>query len=75
MCVGCRARFPQADLVRFVRDVEGWKADSPSSRHRQPGRGAYLCSAACIARAAKNRRYPGLASVAGEYGLISSSLK
>ncbi|GAC1313821.1 MAG: hypothetical protein NVS2B3_13000 [Vulcanimicrobiaceae bacterium] len=29
-------------------------------RGRAPGRGVYLCSLACAARALKNKRYPGL---------------
>ncbi|MGR4064005.1 MAG: YlxR family protein [Vulcanimicrobiaceae bacterium] len=68
LCVGCRRRFDQRQLVRFVRAAEGWKADEPGSRRRQPGRGAYLCSAACREAAAKNKRYPGLAASAAEYG-------
>jgi predicted RNA-binding protein YlxR (DUF448 family) len=60
----------QAALVRFVRDGAGWHVDP---RRRQPGRGAYLCSAACAEAAARNRRYPGLASVAGEYGSWNDS--
>jgi len=60
-------------MVRFVRIVSGWRADRAGNR-RQPGRGAYLCSTACAAKAAKNRRYPGLATAAEEYGLISSSV-
>ena len=71
-CVGCRKRFPQAVLVRFVRDQRGWLADRPGA-HRHPGRGAYLCSVACADAAAKNRRYPGLASAAGEYGFCNGS--
>jgi len=70
-CVGCRLALPQAQMVRFVRTGLGWKADAPG--RRQPGRGAYLCSAECATKAAKNRRYPGLATAAEEYGLISSS--
>lgn len=71
-CVGCRKRLPQHALVRFVRAAGGWKADR-SDRYKQPGRGAYVCSAECLPAAAKNKRYPGLATAAAEYGLISSS--
>jgi hypothetical protein len=57
--VGCRRRAPQAELVRFVRRAEGgWALDA--ARARAPGRGVYLCSEACAARAVKNKRYPGL---------------
>ena len=31
---------------------------------RRPGRGVYLCSPACVKKAEKNKRYPGLASAA-----------
>ncbi|MDE2483507.1 MAG: DUF448 domain-containing protein [bacterium] len=61
-------------MLRFVRTGASWAVDAPGARRRTPGRGAYLCSAACAARAAKNRRYPGLATVADEYALIRSSM-
>ncbi len=62
-CVGCRARFAQNELVRYVRGGDGgaWRRDR---RRRAPGRGAYLCSPACAVRVRKNRRYPGLADAA-----------
>jgi predicted RNA-binding protein YlxR (DUF448 family) len=62
-------------LVRFVRTEAGWCADLAATRRKQPGRGAYLCSAACAQRSAKNRRYPGLATAAAEYGLIEGLCK
>ncbi|MHB1551283.1 MAG: YlxR family protein [Vulcanimicrobiaceae bacterium] len=65
--MGCRAVREQLALVRFVRTPEGWQGDPPGAR-RRPGRGAYLCSRECGARTAKNRKYPGLASAAAEYG-------
>jgi predicted RNA-binding protein YlxR (DUF448 family) len=71
--VGCRQRFAQRDLVRFVRSARGWQADRSGARAKQAGRGAYLCSAACVRLAARNKRYPGLATAAEEYGLMSSS--
>ncbi|MGP6158880.1 MAG: YlxR family protein [Vulcanimicrobiaceae bacterium] len=58
-CVGCRQRFAQAALVRFVRRGERWERDA--ARVRAAGRGAYLCSERCAAQVAKNRRYAGLA--------------
>ena len=57
MCVGCRERFAQKALRRFVRRTDGWAADG---RQRADGRGAYLCSHKCAQRVAKNKRYPGL---------------
>ncbi|TAM90857.1 DUF448 domain-containing protein, partial [bacterium] len=60
-CVGCRRRLPQAALARFVREGTAWAVDV---RRRAPGRGVYLCSAACGVRVAKNKRYPGLSAAA-----------
>ncbi|MGH7728717.1 MAG: YlxR family protein [Vulcanimicrobiaceae bacterium] len=59
-CVGCRARRPQAELLRYVRRGGRWERDQATVR--APGRGAYLCSQRCAQAAAKNRRYPGLGS-------------
>lgn len=56
-CVGCRTRFEQQRLQRFVRRTEGWTADGA---RRTPGRGAYLCSPGCAQAVVKNKRYPGL---------------
>ncbi|MHB8703907.1 MAG: DUF448 domain-containing protein [Candidatus Tyrphobacter sp.] len=72
-CAGCRRRLPQAGLVRFVHEAAGWHADAAGTRRRRPGRGVYLCSRACGERVARNRRYPGLASTAAEYGSWSGS--
>jgi hypothetical protein len=55
-------------MRRFVRT--GPRAWQPDAGHRrQAGRGVYLCSAECAKRVEKNRKYPGLASSAAEYGL------
>ncbi|MBV8499501.1 MAG: YlxR family protein [Candidatus Eremiobacteraeota bacterium] len=69
-CVGCRRRFAQDALTRFVRTASGWSADLRGARRKQAGRGAYLCSAECAERARKNKRYPGLGAAAAECGLI-----
>ncbi|MBV8074270.1 MAG: DUF448 domain-containing protein [Candidatus Eremiobacteraeota bacterium] len=60
-CVGCRERREQPAMRRFTRASGGWVADRG---RRSPGRGAYLCSAQCAERVAKNKRYPGLAAAA-----------
>ena len=65
-CAGCRARLPQKQMQRFVRQDRVWH---PDAARRRPGRGVYLCSAECAKRVEKNRKYPGLASAAAEYGL------
>lgn len=51
-CIGCRGKFPQKTLIRFVcstgkfLQVDGIK--------RLPGRGAYICNTkVCIERAFK----------------------
>jgi predicted RNA-binding protein YlxR (DUF448 family) len=56
--------------VRFVRTNSGWQPDPGTAQRKQPGRGAYLCSARCAQQARKNKRYPGLGAAAAEYGLI-----
>lgn len=67
-CAGCRERKPQAAMRRFVRTgPRSWQPDH--GRKKQPGRGVYLCSAECIMRVEKNKKFPGLAASAGEYGL------
>lgn len=67
-CAGCRDRKPQSSMRRFVRTgPHQWRPDSGGKR--QPGRGVYLCSAECVRRVEKNKKYPGLASAAAEYGL------
>jgi len=58
-------------MRRFTRASGGWVADRGS---RQPGRGAYLCSAKCAERVAKNKRYPGLAASAAEFLKTSSNM-
>ena len=58
-CVGCRKRFPQAALVRFVRErPEAGTPGGASGRGAQPGRGAYLCSLACVAARREEQALP-----------------
>ena len=40
-CVGCRERFDQGILLRWVIDPDGCAVPDPS--RRRPGRGAYVC--------------------------------
>ena len=60
MCVGCRAKSPQAELVRVVRGVDGIvRLDEATvqgvSRGRAEGRGAYLCPRRpCVVRARRS---------------------
>lgn len=58
--MGCRTRAEKPRLLRFVRDPDGqWTADPAT---RRDGRGAYLCSAQCVERVKKNKKYKGLAA-------------
>lgn len=57
MCVGCRRRVPQSDLLRVV-SAEGRLVPNP--RRRLPGRGAYVhlreeCVSTAVARKAFSR--------------------
>jgi len=55
-------------MQRYVRQgPRDWRADT--GKKRMPGRGVYLCSAECARRVEKNKKYPGLAAAAAEYGL------
>ncbi len=54
-CMGCRERFPKADLLRVVRPPGGGDAALDTTGKAQ-GRGAYLCkNAACLKRVRKSR--------------------
>jgi predicted RNA-binding protein YlxR (DUF448 family) len=74
-CTGCRGRFPQAALQRFVRIRQAgggpgsqWVPDPMGKK--QPGRGVYLCRRAeCIKLVEKNKKVPGLAAAASAAGL------
>ena len=55
-CVGCRRVRPQAELLRLVRDAEGFV--EPDPRRRGGGRGAYLCrSESCVDEALRRGRW------------------
>ena len=71
-CVGCRERREQQTMIRFTRGADGWIADGVT---RNPGRGAYICSAKCVGRVAKNKRFPGLSRAAQSADPFSASLR
>lgn len=52
MCVACRTRRPQQELIRLTRHpAGGLRVDAA---RRAPGRGAYLCAdVRCLQQAAK----------------------
>ncbi|GMV35976.1 MAG: hypothetical protein AMXMBFR61_04840 [Fimbriimonadales bacterium] len=54
-CVGCARKAAKGDLVRLALDPKGrLRRDQ---RNRLPGRGAYVCGAACARAAAKRGRF------------------
>ena len=53
MCVACRAKRPKQDLWRVERRSDGAIAFDPTGR--LAGRGAYVCSAACLEQAQGRR--------------------
>jgi predicted RNA-binding protein YlxR (DUF448 family) len=70
-CAGCRERKPQASMRRFVRaDAAGRVRWLAGEGKRRSGRGVYLCSAECVKRVEKNRKFPGLAAAAVENGFL-----
>jgi predicted RNA-binding protein YlxR (DUF448 family) len=79
MCVGCRTRAPQSDVVRVVarlREVDGspeWFASLDPDR-RLPGRGAYLHrSLTCLELAERRRALPRALRLGG--GLDVSAVR
>lgn len=53
-CISCGKQESKGALRRMVRSSEGVVSYDPSGR--APGRGAYVCSDACFAAAAKARK-------------------
>ena len=53
-CMGCRNRFPKAELIRVVRSPDG--AVSLDTKGKAQGRGVYLCrDEKCYKRVRKSR--------------------
>ncbi len=52
MCLGCRSRHPQTQLVRCVLG-----ADGPVVSRTEAGRGAWLCSIECFDTAQRRRAF------------------
>lgn len=53
-CIVCRETSAKGQLLRVVRTPEGTAAFDPTGRMN--GRGAYLCSVACLDKAMKTKR-------------------
>lgn len=53
-CIACGKQAGKAALFRIVRDAAG--TASFDGTGRAPGRGAYVCSAACLEAACKTGR-------------------
>lgn len=52
-CIGCGAKRSKRELARLVKDGQGvMRVDA---RQEAPGRGAYLCSPACLKAAARKK--------------------
>ncbi|MDE0423587.1 MAG: YlxR family protein [Candidatus Poribacteria bacterium] len=52
-CIGCRGKFPQKTLIRFV--CQGDKTLQIDAQKKSGGRGAYVCwSQPCIQKAFKS---------------------
>ncbi len=50
-CIECAVKDSKRELYRIVRTPEGGIAFDPTGR--RPGRGAYVCSVACLEKAQK----------------------
>ena len=53
-CIGCGTQDAKARLHRIVRDAQGGVSFDASGR--KAGRGAYVCSLACLLKAGKTRK-------------------
>jgi predicted RNA-binding protein YlxR (DUF448 family) len=53
LCLGCNTQKPKRDLIRIVRTPDGTVAID--RKGKMNGRGAYVCSRACLEVAAKGR--------------------
>ncbi|MGN0302362.1 MAG: RNase P modulator RnpM [Anaerotardibacter sp.] len=53
-CICCRNTLTKGSLLRIVRTPEGEVKFDPTSRAN--GRGAYVCSVACLDKALKTHR-------------------
>ena len=60
-CVACRAKRPQAELLRVSRDAAGGWRVAPGGQTGRTGRGAYLCadSPGCWAEKRLRRTFRG----------------
>jgi predicted RNA-binding protein YlxR (DUF448 family) len=52
MCIGCRARRPQLELIRCAMGAAG-----PSISRTAAGRGAWVCSVECFDTALRRRAF------------------
>lgn len=53
-CIACGKQSGKTDLLRIVRRADG--SVSFDAKGRAPGRGAYVCSEACLAKACESHR-------------------
>ena len=53
-CIGCGVQDDKQRLLRIVRASQGAVSFDPTGK--AAGRGAYVCSSACLAKAGKTRK-------------------
>ncbi len=53
-CIGCGKQAQKGSLLRIVRTADGSLFFDASGR--MAGRGAYVCSSACLSKAGKTRK-------------------
>lgn len=54
-CIECRKACSKQELIRIVRTPEGKVVFDPTGRAN--GRGAYVCSLACLEKALQTRKF------------------
>jgi len=59
-CIGCRKKFEQSNLIRYVKINNSLKE---ATLPRLDGRGYYLCNDICKIKASKNNKYKGILNV------------
>ncbi len=52
-CIGCGKKAQKSELLRIVRTEQGMVYDPTG---RKPGRGAYVCSMACLEKASQGKK-------------------
>jgi len=73
MCVACRSRKPQSELLRVVKSPQ--HQPEPDVNCKKPGRGAYVCYAEkCMRLAVKKRAFAHHLKATSEASLLNQLL-